>query len=231
MTETAPKLFQYHVTYFYLATGMEGVPDTRDLGIVSARSEEDARRKAAEDMTPSGDKATIEWTMGCLTTRMVPPVHAPRTEPGEQVPVRTVLYRPTREGLRETSKSQHFASTYGGAVSGNFAEIEKRLMLHQLSLAERAFGMAKQGFTWKQVSETLLSEDPYGSADGLAKKQTVHVVMGNDYPESVFSEEAAARRYVLAKTQEQRVKSAKERTPSPRVYWSMYSFEVRGDKT
>ena len=37
---------KYHVTYYYLATGMEGVADTDDLGIVEATSEEEALEKA-----------------------------------------------------------------------------------------------------------------------------------------------------------------------------------------
>lgn len=32
----------YRVTYYYLATGMEGVADTRDFGLIEADSEEEA---------------------------------------------------------------------------------------------------------------------------------------------------------------------------------------------
>lgn len=34
---------KFHVTYFYLATGMEGIPDTKDYGIIEADSAEDAK--------------------------------------------------------------------------------------------------------------------------------------------------------------------------------------------
>lgn len=33
---------KYHVKYYYLATGMEGIADTKDFGIVEADSEEEA---------------------------------------------------------------------------------------------------------------------------------------------------------------------------------------------
>ena len=36
----------YHATYFYLASGMEGHPDTADYGIVYAKDDEDAQAQA-----------------------------------------------------------------------------------------------------------------------------------------------------------------------------------------
>lgn len=36
------ELKSYHVTYYYLATGMEGVADVRDYGVVTAKSEAEA---------------------------------------------------------------------------------------------------------------------------------------------------------------------------------------------
>jgi hypothetical protein len=38
---------KYHVTYFYLASGMEGDPDTEDFGIIEAESEDEAKNKIA----------------------------------------------------------------------------------------------------------------------------------------------------------------------------------------
>lgn len=37
----------YHVTYYYLATGMEGRADTYDYGVVYANSKEEAIKKVA----------------------------------------------------------------------------------------------------------------------------------------------------------------------------------------
>ena len=39
---------QYHVKYYYLATGMEGIADTRDFGLIPADSEEEAFDKVAK---------------------------------------------------------------------------------------------------------------------------------------------------------------------------------------
>ncbi len=33
---------EYHVTFYYLATGMEGIPSTKDYGIVEAHSAQEA---------------------------------------------------------------------------------------------------------------------------------------------------------------------------------------------
>ncbi len=33
---------EYHVTFYYLATGMEGIPSTKDYGIVKAHSAQEA---------------------------------------------------------------------------------------------------------------------------------------------------------------------------------------------
>ena len=39
---------KYHVTYYYLATGMEGQADTHDYGIIEANSEDEAMDKAVQ---------------------------------------------------------------------------------------------------------------------------------------------------------------------------------------
>lgn len=43
---------KYHVTYFYLATGMEGIADTEDYGIIEANSEEDAIEYIVHSIEP-----------------------------------------------------------------------------------------------------------------------------------------------------------------------------------
>jgi hypothetical protein len=62
-------MYPYHVTYFYLATGMEGHADTRDYGIFYANSEDEAKNKAIirnhHRMSPS-DAA---WLKNCLTAK------------------------------------------------------------------------------------------------------------------------------------------------------------------
>lgn len=60
---------RYHVTYFYLASGMDGRADTRDYGVVTARNEHEARRKIAEQTCTSVRDA--EWMMGCLTAKEI----------------------------------------------------------------------------------------------------------------------------------------------------------------
>jgi hypothetical protein len=59
---------QWHVTYYYLATGMEGNADTRDLGGFTATSAEDAIEQAAFQMC-RGDPSAKEFVKGCLTAR------------------------------------------------------------------------------------------------------------------------------------------------------------------
>ena len=45
---------KYHVTYFYLATGMEGRPDEEDYGIVEAESPEEAKNIIGRREYPEG---------------------------------------------------------------------------------------------------------------------------------------------------------------------------------
>ena len=44
---------QYHVTYRYLATGMEGRPDERDYGVIEAESAEAAKMGIAQRVAES----------------------------------------------------------------------------------------------------------------------------------------------------------------------------------
>lgn len=62
---------QWHVTYFYLATGMEGRADERDYGWVSADTELEAREIIAKKIvvadSSSSSEDVVKWIMGCLT--------------------------------------------------------------------------------------------------------------------------------------------------------------------
>lgn len=52
----------YHVTYYYNATGMDGVADTRDYGYVQATSKEEAIEKVGRQIAPfERIKAYREW--------------------------------------------------------------------------------------------------------------------------------------------------------------------------
>lgn len=46
----------YHVTYYYLAIGMEGNADTADYGYVYANSREEAIEKVGKSLYPKADK-------------------------------------------------------------------------------------------------------------------------------------------------------------------------------
>lgn len=60
----------FHVTYFYLATGMEGKADARDLGIVESFSPEEAIAKIAKQEYPTSEIGR-RWFKGCLTAKEV----------------------------------------------------------------------------------------------------------------------------------------------------------------
>lgn len=61
----------YHVTYFYLATGMEGRPDIKDYGFIQADSADVAKERAARRRHPKMSERDINWTIGCLTAKEV----------------------------------------------------------------------------------------------------------------------------------------------------------------
>jgi hypothetical protein len=59
----------------------------------------------------------------------------------------------------------------------------------------------------------------------------VWVIMGNDFPDSAFSDEEKAEAYVTAKKAQDRAEHDKDpqryKYPySPRIYWRHYEFEV-----
>lgn len=54
----------------------------------------------------------------------------------------------------------------------------------------------------------------------------VYVVMGNDYPDSVFSEEERAENYVAEKIEQDRLaRERKERYTQ--IHWRWYAFDMR----
>lgn len=60
-------LDEYHVTYYYLATGMEGIADIRDYGVISASSPEDACNQIAVREEPNH----VAWMLSCLSASKV----------------------------------------------------------------------------------------------------------------------------------------------------------------
>lgn len=61
----------WHVTYYYLATGMEGRADTRDYGEVEADSANAAKDKVIQREFPGTSPQNREWIKGCLTAERV----------------------------------------------------------------------------------------------------------------------------------------------------------------
>lgn len=59
----------YHVTYYYLATGMEGHAQREDFGVVEADSPEAAVGKVIDQHYWMQDKATRDFVRGCLSAR------------------------------------------------------------------------------------------------------------------------------------------------------------------
>jgi hypothetical protein len=70
----------YHVTYFYLASGMEGEAEKRDCGIVKAKSKDEAKNAVAlrefptdEFYGPNSSFSSREFFKGCLTASLITP--------------------------------------------------------------------------------------------------------------------------------------------------------------
>ena len=69
---------KYRVTYFYLATGMEGVADERDYGEVEASSSDEALNVVAEREIPVDEMygpnktySSRQFFRGCLTAEEI----------------------------------------------------------------------------------------------------------------------------------------------------------------
>jgi hypothetical protein len=52
----------------------------------------------------------------------------------------------------------------------------------------------------------------------------VHVVMGNDYPEAVFTTARAAKKFCKKKAEEP---ASKNMSGAIRIYWRVYAFELQ----
>lgn len=61
------KEYRFQVTYYYLATGMEGRADTADYGEVKAKNQLEAKRKVAE--RECKNPADRLFFMGCLSAK------------------------------------------------------------------------------------------------------------------------------------------------------------------
>lgn len=62
---------RYHVTYYYLATGMEGRADIEDYGEVYAADTENAKYAAARMRHPTMSPQDLNWVMGCLIAKEI----------------------------------------------------------------------------------------------------------------------------------------------------------------
>lgn len=68
----------YHVTYNYLATGMEGIPDHEDFGLIEAMNAKDACAKVSQTKYPvdimygaGGKLSTRAFFQSCLSAEIV----------------------------------------------------------------------------------------------------------------------------------------------------------------
>lgn len=61
----------YHLTYFYLATGMEGIPDTEDLGYWKADYPGQAKDNYLSVRYPGADDRERDFIRGCLSATEV----------------------------------------------------------------------------------------------------------------------------------------------------------------
>lgn len=57
---------------------------------------------------------------------------------------------------------------------------------------------------------------------------TVYVIMGNDFPNAVFSTEAAAKKYCVDRLAADKAEAVKENRwyGTPRIYWREYAYVV-----
>lgn len=76
---------KFHVTYFYLASGMEGMADERDFGVVEANTPEQAKdfvaaREYPTDIMygPNNSYSTREFFRGCLSAERIGDGQQPR---------------------------------------------------------------------------------------------------------------------------------------------------------
>jgi hypothetical protein len=68
---------KYHVTYYYLATGMEGIADEKDYGIIEAKNCDDAIDIVANKILPVDEMygpnnswSSRDFMKGCLSAKI-----------------------------------------------------------------------------------------------------------------------------------------------------------------
>jgi len=61
----------YHVTLYYLASGMEGNPMTEDFGAVHARDAEAAKDSVISARYAGDSASDQEFMRGCLTAKRI----------------------------------------------------------------------------------------------------------------------------------------------------------------
>ncbi len=64
---------KYHVTYFYLATGMDGIADTKDHGIVEASTKQEAMEIVAQRTLGDEYKDNLSYRYWGLTAKNISP--------------------------------------------------------------------------------------------------------------------------------------------------------------
>jgi hypothetical protein len=55
----------------------------------------------------------------------------------------------------------------------------------------------------------------------------VYVVMGNDFPETIFGTEKGAAEFVAEKKQREDVEAKSRYRSRPMIYWRFYEFELQ----
>lgn len=61
----------YDISYYYLATGMEGRADKRDYGTWYGSTKDEAMSLAIESVDGPVDEPTKSWIKDCLTAREI----------------------------------------------------------------------------------------------------------------------------------------------------------------
>lgn len=62
----------------------------------------------------------------------------------------------------------------------------------------------------------------------IEERKTVYVVMGNDYPECVYDDEAKAEKFIEEEKKKLEKKMGKKvGSFNQRIYWRIYAFDVR----
>ena len=62
---------RYHVTFFYLATGMEGYAQREDLGVVEAPSQGEAINHVMKVHYNKLSQSSQDFVRGCLSAKLV----------------------------------------------------------------------------------------------------------------------------------------------------------------